>query len=330
MSKSIDVRKIISPHEFKDYVQQLPDKTHHQLKAGTVLAREITAQAGIVGNPDDRVMQFIASSGEVDRYGDTIDPAGWDLKHYNDKGLFLWAHNMDATNPPLGNGVKAFVENDLLHIQIKWLEPDFADHDWVKFANMLYRMYEQGIMKDVSIGMLPLEWQEADRKEFFMPFDFTKQELLELSAVPIGANREVGREEVGKEFLEARQAGIDVAPAVLWAEEHLDEHGQDDTVLEIYRKLKAEPVQVPEDIRPGPEPQSNEQIKELKDQVDQLERTVQDLAIMVQTMGQSDTCCGEGEPDLSERVERIGRKAVSALREVMNEEWKVPLDGRLE
>ena len=36
---------------------------------------------------------FVASTGEVDRHGDTVAPTGWRLDAYRDNPVVLWAHN---------------------------------------------------------------------------------------------------------------------------------------------------------------------------------------------------------------------------------------------
>ena len=43
---------------------------------------------------------FVASTGEVDRHGDTVAPEGWRLDAYRDNPVVLWAH--DYGEPAIG------------------------------------------------------------------------------------------------------------------------------------------------------------------------------------------------------------------------------------
>lgn len=68
-------------------------------------------------------------------------------------------------------------------------------------------------MRAVSVGFVPKKWTRNEERAGYA-VDFVEQELLEYSAVPVPANPEA--------LLEAKSAGIDVAPMVEWAEKVLD------------------------------------------------------------------------------------------------------------
>jgi hypothetical protein len=180
----------------------------------TMVAKSIDCQVKEVDVKSRRI-KFVSSTKSVDRDNDTIDPQGWDLSHYNDKGVFLWAH--DSSKPPIGKGLHAVVENGELLIDVEFLPSDLADHEWVKFSNMIFEMYQRGILKDVSVGFMPQEYSIAEDRGGFMPTNFLQQELLELSAVPVGSNPDVR-----PIFEEAKGAGIDVAPVVDWVEDAIN------------------------------------------------------------------------------------------------------------
>lgn len=162
----------------------------------SIITKTLSFEIKTVGEEDERVVRFIASDNSVDRDGDTINVKGWDLKHFRQKGLFLWAHN--GIIPPLGKAIKVFIDDDKLKIDIKFIDPDFADHDHVKYADMIYKMYKQKILKDVSVGFRPIKAALAEDRQddFCYPLNFQKQELLELSAVNIGSNMNVGVESI--------------------------------------------------------------------------------------------------------------------------------------
>lgn len=182
-----------------------------------MVAKTIPMSVEKVSDDDKRVIRFISSSSNVDRDNDTVSVKGWDLKGFKQNGPFLWAHNAGESNPPIGKAIAVKVENDLLKIDIEFLDPNFADHPWVKFSDMIYRMYQHGFMKDVSVGFLPLEFKMSEERDGF-GVDFEKQELLELSAVPVGSNRDVGIE-----FIKAKDSGIDIDPAKEWIDQYIEE-----------------------------------------------------------------------------------------------------------
>lgn len=121
-------------------------------------------------------MRFVASTNEPDRHGDTIDQAGWTIPKYVP---FLWKHDHDQ--PPLGRMVRHTVEEHQLMLDIEFdLEDDFAKE--------IHRKYQNDVLDPVSVGFIPKEGEPNDHGGFH----FTEQELLELSAVPVGANPGAG------------------------------------------------------------------------------------------------------------------------------------------
>src|SRR3954466_14713263 len=60
------------------------------------------------GEGDSRTLSFTISSKSVDRMGDTIDPAGWDLNAYLKNPVVLWAH--DSTMLPLAKAPKLWFD----------------------------------------------------------------------------------------------------------------------------------------------------------------------------------------------------------------------------
>ena len=213
-----------------------------------LILKAIDCEVKAIGSPEERIIRFVASTKKEDRHGDTVNQAGWDLKHYNRKGVFLWAHNIVKDNPPLAKPLKAFVEKGKLKTDVQFFPPDYADHDWIEFSNMIYNMYKDKIMNDVSVGFNPTKYEFAEDRDGFMPMNFFEQELLEVSAVPIGANKDVG-----VEFIKAQDAGIDISPVIQWTEKLLDGDAKlwlpRPKMEKFYKTLKSSSVQVPDDIK---------------------------------------------------------------------------------
>ena len=64
-----------------------------------LIHKALDFQVRQVGNPEYRILEFIGSTAAVDRYGDIIEPAGWDLKNYQEKpGFPLGAQLFDASH----------------------------------------------------------------------------------------------------------------------------------------------------------------------------------------------------------------------------------------
>ena len=140
---------------------------------------------------------FVASTGEVDRYGDTVAPAGWRLDAYRDNPVVLWAH--DYGEPAIGRAEAVWSDGRALRARL-----EFAP---TEFAGQVERLYRQGYQRGVSVGFRPLRFEE--RRDpvngAFLGIRFLEQELLEISAVPVPAN--------GGALLEEETLGSTAAPA---------------------------------------------------------------------------------------------------------------------
>ncbi|MDI6852998.1 MAG: HK97 family phage prohead protease [Deltaproteobacteria bacterium] len=135
-----------------------------------------------VGNPKDRTLEFVGSTADVDRYGDVIEMEGWDLRNYKKNPVFLWTH--DYKQPPVGKAVKVGKTEKGLLFQVKF--PTAEEYD---FADTIYKLYLGGYLRATSVGFRDLEREPITDKEGRQTgFRYKKQELYELSAVPVPAN----------------------------------------------------------------------------------------------------------------------------------------------
>ncbi len=138
-----------------------------------------------VGNQDDaaenRPMTFVISSEEVDRHGDVILAEGWRLAAYQRNPVFLWAH--DYTRPVIGRAVSVWPEPEQLLARMEFAPTDFARE--------VAALYRNGYQQGVSVGFKPLRYEERRQEKTgaFLGIRFLEQELLEVSAVPVPANR---------------------------------------------------------------------------------------------------------------------------------------------
>ena len=199
------------------------------MPAETGLFRASTGEVKAVdGTP--RTFRFCFSDGNVDRIGDTINPAGWDLHDFEKNPVALWAH--DSSSPPIGRAKNLMVENDRLMGDI-----EFAPADIYPFAETIYRMVAGGWLNAVSVGFLPTDYDWADDEDREWGIDFLRQQLLEISVVPVPA--------LPSALIDARAKGIDTRPILEWAERTLDGGGKiiiPKAELERLRKAAKEPT----------------------------------------------------------------------------------------
>ncbi len=158
-----------------------------------------------VGPSQDRVLEFIGSTSDVDRYGDIIDVEGWDLKNYLKNPVFLWAHNYQ--HPPIGKALSVKKADGALTFRIQFPTPEEFP-----FADTIYKLYLGGYLKATSVGFGGLDsegiYGEPQGDSGWRPYlgtHYHKQELYELSAVPVPANPNALQMAVKKGILSAEQ-----------------------------------------------------------------------------------------------------------------------------
>jgi len=172
------------------------------------------------GDASLRKMTFTVSAGNVDRDGDTIDPAGWDLEAYKKNPVVLWHH--DTTIPPIAKSERVWVEDGKLKALAVF--PAKGVHP---FADTIHDLVEGGWLNGASVGFRPIEKAPTEKG-----VAYKRQELYEWSILPVPSNREALRE--------AKAAGVDTEPVLKWAREFLATNGD-----EAVRKALAEAVPVP-------------------------------------------------------------------------------------
>lgn len=128
-----------------------------------------------------RKMAFTISTGSVDRDGDTINPTGWQLDNYRKNPVVLFAHRHDEL--PIARAVKIWTTPSGLQAEV-----EFPPVGTYPFADTVHDMVKAGFLNATSVGFAPKEQTRAADRE--RGYDFTSQELLEFSIVPIPCNPE--------------------------------------------------------------------------------------------------------------------------------------------
>jgi hypothetical protein len=150
------------------------------------------------------VLDFISSTATLDRYHEIIEPAGWRLDSYRRNPVFQNAHNYGDILFTLGKAliteVRTVPREAPNSLSSPGSQPSTCLYQRIQFATdvnpiarIAYGLYKGRFLNAVSVGFVPLRWDEPDgtngtngracpRRRYL------EQELLEVSAVAIPAN----------------------------------------------------------------------------------------------------------------------------------------------
>ena len=128
------------------------------------------------------VYTAVISGIKTDRYGDTVNPEGCDLKNFKKNPVLLWAH--DHRIPTVGNATKIWVEGKELMMKFKFAPTPFAQE--------LKMLVDEGFLKAFSVGFMAKDYKFNDSG-----IDFLEWELLECSFCNVPAYAEALMKSVG-------------------------------------------------------------------------------------------------------------------------------------
>lgn len=132
------------------------------------------------------IIDFAASTARVDRYRESLDPAGWVLDNYRTNPVFQNCHQYKTVTDTLGTALLTEVRDGMLWQRI--LFATLAN----PLAQVAYKLYRGKFLRAVSVGFKPLAWTDFSSEESATnggcQRKYTRQELLEVSAVSIPAN----------------------------------------------------------------------------------------------------------------------------------------------
>jgi len=121
-----------------------------------------------------KVTGVIGSDDSVDRYGDRINPKGWDLENFKKNPVIMLQHNYQQFPIGIATNVKR-KENSLVF--------DIQFSKTLALAKEAFDLVKERIMRAWSVGFLVKEWATSGSE-----YTIDKMELLELSLVAIPAN----------------------------------------------------------------------------------------------------------------------------------------------
>ncbi len=124
---------------------------------------------------DAKATRIIATTNDVDRDGEVVDPRG--VKNFDQfmktNPVILWQHRRNEA--PVGKAVGGRVGEDRIELDVEWAPTPMGQE--------VKSLYDNGFMSSFSIGFIPRK--SEDRKG---QFTWSEWELLEVSAVSIPAN----------------------------------------------------------------------------------------------------------------------------------------------
>ena len=130
------------------------------------------------------IIGAVASSGSMDRDGDIVMAAGWQLDNFKKNPVLLWAH--DSRELPIGK----ITDIGILGNELRF-NAQFASKE-SEFAKQVADLMKGGFLNAFSVGFMP--------KQFGPNGEINNMELLEISVVNVPANQEALTSREFKEF----------------------------------------------------------------------------------------------------------------------------------
>ena len=169
-----------------------------KLEKGQSIKKDLSLKA--VEDIGERTVRFTISKEVVDRDGDILRAGGVDFTNYMKNPVFLSFHN--SREFPLGKVKQFWVEGNEVKADVYFptveelsSNPEQASEK-AKLVDFTYHCYKTGMLNAVSVGFIPIEWEEIKEGKLTVGWDIKKWELLEFSAVAVPANQDAIAEAV--------------------------------------------------------------------------------------------------------------------------------------
>jgi len=123
------------------------------------------------------------STYDLDRFGERIDPQGWDFKRFIENPVIEWAHRYDI--PAIGKIEGLTIDDNGLHGLVY-----FNDKSYDSFGWSIGQRVKAGVIRAGSVGFRVIEIEIPDKAsaQDGTSLIFRKQELLEFSICNVPAN----------------------------------------------------------------------------------------------------------------------------------------------
>ena len=148
-------------------------------------------------NTDERSVDIIASTTAIDSHGDIL-LQDWNLKRFRKNPVVLWHHNIfessrwsmgEGIRPedllPIGRATNVRVEDNKLQMTLV-----FGSAEFNHMSEKVFLGFKEGIIKATSVGFRPGVITEEKLQDGSKQFTLSKNDLMEVSVVPIPSNPE--------------------------------------------------------------------------------------------------------------------------------------------
>jgi HK97 family phage prohead protease len=135
------------------------------------------------GGETEKGYPWTLSTFDLDRFGERIDPQGWDFKRYMNNPVVEWAHRYDI--PAIGKIEGLTVDGDGLHGSVIFNDKSFDAFGW-----SIGERVKAGVIRAGSVGfrVVEIEIPSKEDSKDGTSLIFRKQELLEFSVCNVPAN----------------------------------------------------------------------------------------------------------------------------------------------
>ena len=155
-----------------------------------LLAEAPPVSAINVSEKDHRINNVIMTNDTIDRYGDSLKPAGARFKNYLRNFVLLWCH--DSSIPPIGRTTNVRASSSDVRCDLI-----YAPGDIYPLAGTVFKLMQLGFVNAVSIGLIPLKAAlSKDRNRPPGSLDIFEYEIIELSVCPVNELQMIPRDEL--------------------------------------------------------------------------------------------------------------------------------------
>jgi HK97 family phage prohead protease len=132
---------------------------------------------------ENRTATFVLSTVDIDRHGHVVEQKSWQLDKFKTNPVFLEQHKADEY--PIGTFVKLEFEVDPNNPGENRLVGTVKFADDYDRADIAWNLVKQGVVRTVSVGFIPHDWDYDEDLEVFVLKDC---ELVEVSLVSVPSN----------------------------------------------------------------------------------------------------------------------------------------------
>ena len=154
-----------------------------ELITPVTFSNEREPEGRLTGSNEQGGIGWTLSTFDIDRFGERVDPAGWEFSGFAGNPVVQWAHRYDI--PAIGKIEGLTVDGDGLHGVVVFNDKAFDPFGW-----SIGQRVKAGVIRAGSVGFRVLEIEipsKADSRDG-TALIFRKQELLEFSICNVPAN----------------------------------------------------------------------------------------------------------------------------------------------